>query len=311
MFYQYSDELTTIEPQDRDPNLVCAAYITLAELDAHYEKFGFSPSTVQQCKEENRYFRSNIEVYDDYSFGTLKITDAANARAREDCPAFYVKKNFLLLVDINDADCSTRNKFISALHRFSCANITLEKLIYAFLESLVSGDNKALEDTEFEINRMEEYVLQDKAGSDFNMELLHKKKELSVLRNYYEQLIDIGEALEENENEIFEREDLRYFKIFTDKAVRLRENVDLLRDSIVHLRDAYQAYLDLKLNETMKLFTVLTAVFLPLTVIVGWYGMNFRNMPELTWKYGYFSVIVLSALVVGVLVAVFKRKKWM
>ena len=239
MFYQYSDELTTIEPQDRDPNLVCAAYITLAELDAHYEKFGFSPSTVQQCKEENRYFRSNIEVYDDYSFGTLKITDAANARAREDCLAFYVKKNFLLLVDINDADCSTRNIFISALHRFSCANITLEKLIYAFLESLVSGDNKALEDTEFEINRMEEYVLQDKAGSDFNMELLHKKKELSVLRNYYEQLIDIGEALEENENEIFEREDLRYFKIFTDKAVRLRENVDLLRDSIVHLRDAY------------------------------------------------------------------------
>ena len=92
MFYQYSDELTTIEPQDRDPNLVCAAYITLAELDAHYEKFGFSPSTVQQCKEENRYFRSNIEVYDDYSFGTLKITDAANARAREDCLAFYVKK---------------------------------------------------------------------------------------------------------------------------------------------------------------------------------------------------------------------------
>ena len=88
MFYQYSDELTTIEPQDRDPNLVCAAYITLAELDAHYEKFGFSPSTVQQCKEENRYFRSNIEVYDEYSFGTLKITDAANARAREDCLAF-------------------------------------------------------------------------------------------------------------------------------------------------------------------------------------------------------------------------------
>jgi hypothetical protein len=94
VFYQYSDELTTIEPQDRDPNLVCAAYITLAELDTHYEKFGFSPSTVQQCKEENRYFRSNIEVYDDYSFGTLKITDAANARAREDCLAFYVKRIF-------------------------------------------------------------------------------------------------------------------------------------------------------------------------------------------------------------------------
>ena len=157
---------------------------------------------------------------------------------------------------------------------------------------------------------MEEYVLQDKAGSDFNMELLHKKKELSVLRNYYEQLIDIGEALEENENEIFEREDLRYFKIFTDKAVRLRENVDLLRDSIVHLRDAYQAYLDLKLNETMKLFTVLTAVFLPLTVIVGWYGMNFTHMPELSAPYAYFILIGVCILIVAVEIWYFKKKGW-
>lgn len=94
MFYQYSDELTTIEPQDRDPNLVCAAYITLAELDTHYEKFGFSPSTVQQCKEENRYFRSNIEVYDDYSFGTLKITDAANAVPGRIAWPFMLKRIF-------------------------------------------------------------------------------------------------------------------------------------------------------------------------------------------------------------------------
>lgn len=311
MFYQFDDELTTVETKDINTNLVTAGYITVDELNGYYEHFGFSKSTVQQCMEENRYFRSNIEVYDDYSFGTLKITDAGNMKAKEDCLAFYVKKNFLLLVDVNDADCSTRDKFLRALRRFSCASMTLEKLIYAFLESLITGDNKVLEDTEFEINQMEEFVLRDKAGKDFNMELLHKKKELLILRNYYEQLIDIGEALGENENELFDREDLRYFKIFTDKAERLRENVDLLRDSVVHLRDAYQAYLDLKLNETMKIFTVLTAVFYPLTLIVGWYGMNFESMPEYRWRYGYLFVILLSVGVVGALAALFKRKKWM
>lgn len=311
MFFQYDDELTTVERKDINPSLVTAGYITLDELENIYEEFGFAASTVQQCHEENRYFRSNIEVYDDYSFGTLKITEANNMKAPCDCMAFYVKKNLLVLVDISDSDCSTRNRFLDALNRFSVQGITLEKMIYAFLESLIFGDNKALEDAEFEINRMEECVLRDIAGKDFNMELLHKKKELLMLRNYYEQLIDIGEALEENENEIFDSEDLRYFKIFTDKAVRLRENVDTLRDSIVHLRDAYQAYLDLKLNETMKIFTVLTAIFFPLTVIVGWYGMNFKSMPEFDWKYGYIYVILLSVVVVSALIITVKRKKWM
>ncbi len=311
MFFQYDDELTTVERKDINPSLVTAGYITLDELENIYEEFGFAASTVQQCHEENRYFRSNIEVYDDYSFGTLKITEANNMKAPCDCMAFYVKKNLLVLVDISDSDCSTRNRFLDALNRFSVQGITLEKMIYAFLESLIFGDNKELEDAEFEINRMEECVLRDRAGKDFNMELLHKKKELLMLRNYYEQLIDIGEALEENENEIFDSEDLRYFKIFTDKAVRLRENVDTLRDSIVHLRDAYQAYLDLKLNETMKIFTVLTAIFFPLTVIVGWYGMNFKSMPEFDWKYGYIYVILLSVVVVSALIITVKRKKWM
>lgn len=311
MFFQFDDELTTVERKDINPSLVTAGYITLDELEKIYEEFGFAASTVQQCREENRYFRSNIEVYDEYSFGTLKITEANNMKAPCDCMAFYVKKNLLVLVDIADSDCSTRNRFLESLHRFSVQGITLEKMIYAFLESLIFGDNKALEDAEFDINGMEECVLRDRAGKDFNMELLHKKKELLVLRNYYEQLIDIGEALEENENEIFDSEDLRYFKIFTDKAVRLRENVDTLRDSIVHLRDAYQAYLDLKLNETMKIFTVLTAIFFPLTVIVGWYGMNFKTMPEFDWKYGYIYVILLSVIVVSALIITVKRKKWM
>lgn len=311
MFFQFDDELTTVERKDINPSLVTAGYITLDELEKVYEEFGFAASTVQQCREENRYFRSNIEVYDEYSFGTLKITEANNMKAPCDCMAFYVKKNLLVLVDIADSDCSTRNRFLESLHRFSVQGITLEKMIYAFLESLIFGDNKALEDAEFDINGMEECVLRDRAGKDFNMELLHKKKELLVLRNYYEQLIDIGEALEENENEIFDSEDLRYFKIFTDKAVRLRENVDTLRDSIVHLRDAYQAYLDLKLNETMKIFTVLTAIFFPLTVIVGWYGMNFKSMPEFDWKYGYIYVILLSVIVVSALIITVKRKKWM
>lgn len=136
------------------------------------------------------------------------------------------------------------------------------------------------------------------------------KKELLTLRNYYEQLMDIGEALEDNENEIFDEDYLRYISNFTQKTNRLRDDVELLRGSVVHLQDAYQSYIDLKLNHTMQIFTAVTTIFFPLTVIVGWYGMNFKNMPELYWKYGYLFVIVLSIVVVTVITVIVKKKKW-
>lgn len=94
------------------------------------------------------------------------------------------------------------------------------------------------------------------------------------------------------------------------KTVRLRDDVELLRGSVVHLQDAYQSFIDLKTNHTMQIFTVVSTIFFPLTLIVGWYGMNFKYMPELQWKYGYVFVIALSVIVVAVLAIIGKKKKW-
>jgi magnesium transporter len=77
----------------------------------------------------------------------------------------------------------------------------------------------------------------------------------------------------------------------------------------VYIREALSAALDYNMNFTMKVFTVVSVIFLPLTLIVGWYGMNF-SMPEFTWKYGYIGVIVLSIIVVIVCVLYFRKKKY-
>jgi magnesium transporter len=80
---------------------------------------------------------------------------------------------------------------------------------------------------------------------------------------------------------------------------------------VVHLKDAYESSLELKLNQTMKVFTLFTVIFSPLTLIVGWYGMNFNSMPEFDWKYGYAFVIGLSVTTIAVIIFIFKRKRWM
>ena len=139
--------------------------------------------------------------------------------------------------------------------------------------------------------------------------MLTYKRKLLALRNYYEQFIDIGEILTENENRIFES--TAAFRMFIRKAERLCADVNLLRDGLVLLRETYKSHLDLKLNNTMKLFTVITAFFSPLTLIAGWYGMNFEYMPELRWKYGYLFVIILSISSVISCLVIFKRKKMM
>lgn len=312
MFYQFADNVTTVDVESIDSHYVTAGYITVSEFEKLYEQFGFAASTFEAVKSDNMYFHSRfgVEVYDDYCFTKMTVINALDVNGERDVVALYIKKNLMIVVDVRDKDCSTRDKFLASLSKYSPINITLEKLIYAFLDNLTNKDNKVIEDKGFEITKLEEIVLHGNAGDHFNLDLLQMKKELLVMRNYYEQLIDIGEALEDNENEVFDENYLRYISNFTKKTERLKDDVELLRGAVVHLQDAYQSSIDLKTNHTMQIFTVVSTIFFPLTLIVGWYGMNFKYMPELGWKYGYVFVIVLSVVVVAVLAIIGKKKKW-
>lgn len=310
MFYQFDDDIVSVGADDLNDNILTLGYINVNELENIYRQLDFSMRTVESCKEKSSFFSSDVEVYDRYCFVKVNVVNADKLNGDRSCFALFIKKNLLLFVNVADSSHSNRDIFLKVLSKISCENITLEKLVCSFFEGLIAGDNKALENAELEINALEETVLKNEADRNFNMKLLNMKKELLLLRGYYEQLIDISEALRENENEIFDKDSLKSFYILADKTVRLKENVDLLRDSVVHLWDAYQAYLDMRLNQTMKVFTLVTTIFFPMTVIVGWYGMNFDFMPEFHWRYGYLYVIVLSVIVVLGLYFWFKKKKW-
>ncbi len=310
MFYQLDNGLVPIEPKDIDGSRIVAGYVTCDELETVGKYFGFSETTIESCRVANRHFRSGVEVYDDYTFTELRIVNPNDKKGTEDCVAVYIKKNLIIVVDVEDYDSSTKNKFINAIHRYSYNSITLEKLIYAFIDGLIANDFRYIEDKGNEITELEEDVLKENTDDDFNLDLLQLKKELLTMHNYYEQLLDITDAIEDNENDIFAEEDLRYISNLGQKITRLREDTDSLSSTITHLQDAYSSSLDLKLNHTMKLFTVITSIFFPLTVIVGWYGMNFQSMPEFAWKYGYLYVIALSGVVVLTLMLIGKKKKW-
>ena len=309
MYYTFS---STIKESNKLPagDQLTVGYLSCDELAEVSEALGFAAANVEACRSANIYFRSGVEVYDEYTFTELRIVDPVHPEVNDDCVALFIKKNLFLVIDVLDEDRSTQQRFQQALRRFPARNMTLEKLIYSFLDALVAGDIIMLESTGAEVNELEAQVLRDEADKDFNTTLLDLKNRLLSAHNYYEQLLDITDAVEENENDIFDTDSLMYISNIGKKIVRLREDVDALSNMVVHLQDAYSSYLDMNLNKTMKFFTVITSIFFPLTIIVGWYGMNFQSMPEFYWRFGYVYVIALSISVVLALVLVGKRKKW-
>ena len=311
MFYEFgSGSMKLIADKDVGDSCLTAGYITLSRLKDCYRKFGFSKSTLDQCQEERRYFRSSVAVYEDYCFCAITVTDSSHPQEDEDCVALYIKKNLFLVVDVFDRDMSTERNFKSALNRYPASTVTLERLIYAFLDSLISKDNRVLEDLEFRIHKLEERIFDGEEDADFNRTLLDHKTDLLYLRNYYVQFMDLAQELANNENEIFHEDNLLYFRIFGDKAERLMQNVTMLSDNVFQIREAYTAMMDANLNQTMKVLTVISSIFMPLTLITGWFGMNFVNMPMLKWRFGIPFVVGLSAAVVVFMIVLFKKKKW-
>lgn len=186
----------------------------------------------------------------------------------------------------------------------------LERLLYDLLETAIEGDLPLLESMEKTLNKIEDDIMKGSI-TRYPVKMNDIRGDLLDLRIHYEQLIDLGQEFQENENDFFKPENLRYFHMLTERAVRLQEMVSGQREYVAQLRDLLQAQLEVRQNTIMTVLTVTTSIFLPLTLIAGWYGMNFQDMPELKWEYGYPVVILISIIIVTSCLIWFKKKGWM
>ena len=307
MFYVFDDEVKSIAVDEINKNMLTLGFVTVGELERLAAVFSLPKNIVELCRKraDNTFLTKFIN--DDFTFVRLNII--CNNKEENNELAIIISKNMMIIVDIFDDFSFNQKCFLNTLSNTACESTSLEKLLCSFLEGL-ARQCSAQFDEEEEIAALEKEVIDKNVCKNFGEQLIKKKRELLRLRAFFEQLIDVTEVFIENENELLDEKSAKLFKLFRDKAVRYKENMDILRDSVTHLWDAYQTSIDARQNEIMKLFTVVTSVFLPMTVIVGWYGMNFKYMPELSSRFGYVYVIFLNILVVLSLIYVFKKKKW-
>ena len=187
---------------------------------------------------------------------------------------------------------------------------TNERLFYHFFSLLLKGDMDFLNNLEEEISNNEDKVLSgDKAS--YLKYITAWRQELLRLKRYYEQLNFIFDEMTVNDNQLFSEDGVRRLMTLRNRTDRYLSAVKNLQEMVSQLREAYQSQLAIEQNDLMKIFTMVTVIFLPLSLLAGWYGMNFSHIPELKWKYGYPLVILVSIVTVAALIWKFKKKKWL
>lgn len=246
---------------------------------------------------------NRVETQLDCLSGTLYIPKYSNVLGSRYHIIFMINSRHIVIIDDTDFTNQTINRIS---RRRLQQGETREHFIYNYFTQFMSKDLEMLGRYEQRLMRLEERVRKEDIDN-FQSELIPIRKELLELRTYYDEIMDIGKALEENENGFFNTKQLRFFGTISDRADRLMNRTSHLLEYAQQVRDTYQTQVDTEQNKNMQFLTIVTTIFYPLTLITSWYGMNFKNMPEL--EHGYPAMIVASILVLAICYYIFKKKK--
>lgn len=244
-----------------------------------------------------------LENQQECLWGTLNIPrllDVLGARYRI---MFFADERYIVIVD--DSGFSLR--LVKRIQqRKSKQGSTREKFLANYMGEFLKRDLDHLLSYERQLMDIEENITDTKTNELPN-DLLTLRKELLMLRSYYDEIMDLSKEFEENENEIFDEDELIYFGNISDRADRLMSKTSHLLEYSQQIRDTHKSIIDAQQNSNMQFLTIISTVFFPLTLVTGWYGMNFQNMPEL--QNGYPAVIGLSIVIIIVVLLIFKKKK--
>ncbi len=218
----------------------------------------------------------------------------------------YISKRHLAIYTQDELLKQVMNKYISNGQEVPSNAEILKELF----KNIFSDDMVLMNNIEDNLSRLEiEVVEKGNNQASVTKKLLEIRKNLLSLNRYYSAMFDLLEDLEENLNSIFTQEEIKHFRIHTNKADRLQGEIKNLQEYATQVREAYQSQLDIQQNKVMQFFTVVTSIFLPLTLIVGWYGMNLK-MPEFGSPIAYPIVIGVSIVIAISLIIYFRKKKW-
>jgi magnesium transporter len=260
----------------------------------------------------NTFHRPKFEESEEYLFLVLKMlmydTEAKDVMSEQ--VSFVLGPDFLITFQEQEGDVfnPVRERLRKALGRIR--KMRADFLLYTLMDAVVDNYFLVMEAMGEDLEILEAQLLENPTPKI--RETIHKlKRELIFLRRAVWPLRELINGMQKSESRLIKNPTKIYLRDVYDHTIHVIETVETYRDMISGLQDLYLSSVSNKMNEVMKVLTIIATIFIPVTFIAGIYGMNFEFMPELKWRYGYFFVWGVMVVISLGMVLYFKRKKWL
>ena len=272
------------------------------------ELFGFHPLALEDVERGGQ--RPKIDQYDGYQYIVFYglTTEAGRCRSHE--VDIFLGKHYM--VTFHDSRlpviAETANRWRANVAELG--NHGRGFLLYSLLDSLVDGYFPVLDDVAERADGLEERIMtQGQPG--LQAEILQIRRDLLLVRRVAGPERDVMNVLIRRDPPLFGREEITYFQDVYDHLLRVTDSVDIYRDMLSSVLDANLSMISYSLNNVVKRLTASSIVLMSITLIAGIYGMNFVDIPELDWRFGYPFALGIMAAVALVEVAIFRRIGWL
>jgi len=258
----------------------------------------------------NVFERVKIEVFDDSVFTILKkISWNENDELVEDHISILLYQNLLISFNDDNKDMFKQIKERLKHDRGRIRKLDADYLYYSIIDDVVDNYFEVLENLSDRIEDIEEELVKNPT-EEVLFDIHRIKRDIIQIRKNVFPIREIINSIIRGDSKLIKNTTMIYFRDVYDHIIRIIETLESYRDMVSGLLDIYLSSTSNKMNEIMKVLTIIATVFIPLTFIVGVYGMNFQYMPELAWKYGYLIIWIIMFVILSGLVYFFKRKKW-
>ncbi|MFH1958473.1 MAG: magnesium/cobalt transporter CorA [bacterium] len=279
----------------------------IEKLGAH---FGIHPLMLEDVL--NTAQRPKIDEYEDYLFIVLKMLkyDEENASVDSEQVSLITGKNIVISFQERSGDVFNpiRDRIRKGKGRIREGGA--DYLAYALIDAIVDNYFIIPEKYGEIIENMEDNLIREPTPEIFQS-LHNLKREMIFLRKAVWPLREVISTMIRGESKLIHKTTVLYLRDVYDHTIQVMDSVESSRDLLSGMVDMYMSSMSNKMNEVMKVLTVIATIFIPLTFIVGIYGMNFNYMPELGWKWAYFAVWGVMIFLAGSMVIYFKKRKWL
>ena len=256
--------------------------------------------------------RPKFEDFEKYIFIVFKMLyfDQNGDDILEEQISIILGSNFVISFQEKEGDVFNPVRERIRAGRFQIKKRSIDYLAYALIDAVVDNYFLILEKIGEKIEDLEEELL-DNPTPETLQTIHHLKRKLISLRKSIWPLREVIGGLERGESALFHESTTIYLKDVYDHTIQVIDTIETFRDMVSGMLDTYLSNVSNKMNEVMKVLTIIATIFIPLTFIAGIYGMNFEFIPELKWHWGYFFIWGLMILIVIGMIFYFRRKKWL